>query len=206
MIRPLRVLLASLLLSACGTESQSPILNLARATLDANRQDTVKPDIAAQQTAIRQAVLASGTSDPVLMVALPKRNAVATLVLAARNGQAVTWLDSTGVSVVTRRGIVIATRGLGSDVMSSDVSGTLQALDRGGTGYVRTQRFLDGEGHLQERALTCDAARAGPRVTETCQGGGATVTNRFELRGSAVVQSWQWLGAGVGFAEITRLQ
>ena len=199
-------LAALVLLAACGSESDAPVLNAVRAALEAKRQSGAQPDLDAQQAEIVRIVRGSGHSGPVLMVALPKGNVAASLIVDARNGDVVTWRDATGVSVVTRRGVVISPRGVGHDVMASDVSGTLAALDHGGGGYQRLQRFLDGEGHLRDHPTTCDATRAGAVVTETCRGNGASVTNTYELRNGTVVRSRQWLGEDVGYAETTRLR
>ena len=205
-MRCVGLLLMALLVSACGTASDNPAQSAARAVLAAGPLGGDRPSLEALQAAILQAVQQSGSTEPVLLVALPKRKAIASLVVAGVNDGAVTWLDNTGVSVVTRRGVVISTRGLGTDVMASDVSGTLGALRRGGSGYVRLQRVLDGEGHLHDRPLTCEAPRKGAQVIETCRGLAGTVTNSYEMRGGEVSKSRQWLGADIGYAEIARLQ
>ena len=186
-------LAALVLLAACGSESDAPVLNAVRAALEAKRQSGAQPDLDAQQAEIVRIVRGSGHSGPVLMVALPKGNVAASLIVDARNGDVVTWRDATGVSVVTRRGVVISTRGLGHDVMASDVSGTLAALDHGGGGYQRLQRFLDGEGHLRDQYLRAEERDSG--TLPPVAGGGrrirgdhaAPVTTRYRCGGGCAV-------------------
>ena len=170
------------------------------------------------------AVLASRT-DPLLAVGIPSRDARATLTPAARNAGTVTWLATDGITVTTRAGLVVATRGLGHDLMSADVAGALAALAGGGGRYSRIHYTLSDENRTLARRLDCELRPAGTETVdrvdrrsvtrvwaETCTAGdagigrsdapagaGERIVNRYWVGGAgAVVRSQQWLTPQVG--------
>jgi hypothetical protein len=194
-------------LAACGTERERPVQDFVKSVAEARKTKGKTPPTLEQQRAALVAQLKkSGSTQPVLLVELTQRGAVASLSVAGQNRGAQSWFDPTGVSVVTRRGVVVETRGLGHDLMSSNANGTLNALSGGGRGYKRFHRYLDGEGQPNDITFTCDASRSGNTVTETCAVPEGSFTNTYQLRGGSVVESRQWLGREIGYARITRLQ
>ncbi|THH35103.1 hypothetical protein E4Z66_14850 [Aliishimia ponticola] len=194
-----------LVLSACGTASDSAFLRIAN-TLKQSTMPGQQPSLEAQRAAVIQTVRNAGQSDPVLMIELPANNAVASTIIGGRNGGAVTWLDATGVSVTTRNGVVIATRGLGYDLMASDMRGTISALSGRTASYGRLHRYLDAEGVLNSVTFSCQPSRNGATLTERCTSGRDSFVNTYQLNGSTVVRSRQWIGPVVGYADLVRLQ
>lgn len=200
-------LCAALVLSACGSRAGDPLLAAVRATVQGIGQgNAAAAPLDQQRAAIRKAIADANLSDPLLMVSLIDRNAVATLGQGGENKGVVTWIDATGVAVALRNGVVLSTRGLGHDMMASNADASVAALRGGRTTYTRQQRYLNGEGQLQTVSLRCSAQRSAARMTETCQAGDLPVTNTYELRSGKVVRSRQWLGRELGYAEIERLQ
>lgn len=199
-----------LALVACGGAANDPFVSAVRngvARLGA--PSTPPPSLEEQRAAVLQDVAAAGGTDPVLIVELPRQQAVASLVAAAENQGATTWLDANGVSIVTRGGIVIATRGLGNDVMASDVSGSRAAVaskSAGSDSYARTQRYLNGEGQLTSLNLRCSARRTSARLEETCTTPQTTITNWYQTKSGNTVASKQWLGPDLGYALLQRLR
>ena len=199
-------LLGLVALVACGATKDDPLFSATKTAVENIGKKKKTPSMAAQKAALIQKVRASKTDAPILMVELPSRKAVATLSIAGQNNGAITWFDATGRSVTTRDGIVIATRGLGWDVMAADVSGTRRALRGGASSYTQSQRFLDGEDQLNVHQMICSATRAGGTLKETCKTPFGQIENSFVHSGGAVVKARQWLGTGIGYAVVSRIQ
>ncbi|MFK7877371.1 MAG: YjbF family lipoprotein [Paracoccaceae bacterium] len=194
------------LLSACGAAQNDPILSTIQGTAQRLVSPPApKPSLEAQRAAVLRDIAAAQNSDPILLIELPKQEAVASLVNAGENRGAITWIDPSGVSVVTRGGIVISTRGLGNDLMAADVSGTQRALQGGVKTYKRLHRYLDGEAQLDRSVFACTADKAGATMTETCAGVPGRFTNTYHFRHGVLSQSKQWLGPNIGFARIEYL-
>lgn len=202
-MRALAALALAGLVAGCGLAPESPLTDLVRGAAKDLGLGRGAADMDAQRAAL--IARAQTSSEPVLMVELSDRQWVATLGIVGRNDAAVTWLDGSGVSLVTRRGVVIATRGLGADLMSADMGGTLGAIAGGAARYPRMHRYLSGEGAPVELFFRCTPTQSGARVTETCRAGQTQFTNTYDLRDGAVIQSRQWLGPDIGYGVLTRL-
>lgn len=117
------------------------------------------------------------------------------LVETGRNGDVITYNTPDGVAVSLRQGVLIATRGLGRDLMSADTGALLAGLRGGGAAPVRVHRYLDGENREVLRSFACRLSRAGRTVTEACQGDGVQFENSYVLDGTGrIVASRQWVG------------
>lgn len=193
-------------LAACGSAADNSIWGLAKGAAKSVGKSAEPVPLEKQRAdLIAQAAAIPGTA-PILMVELPQRGAVATMVVAGTNAGDTTWFDATGVAVITRNGVARATRGLATDLMSSDVSGTLRALRGGASRYSRFHRYLDGAGQAQDITFSCEMTRDGGAFSETCRVPEGRFTNTYELRGGVVVRSRQWLGRDIGYARLTRLR
>jgi len=134
-----------------------------------------------------------------------------------------TWATPDGVTVSFRDGLLTATRGIGDDLMSTDLSSVLPAY-RGQTSQaIRVMRWLGGEDQLVLRSFVCDFTRrsgvairaiAGAfrttQITESCIGeDGFTFTNQYWVEQNSVLRmSQQWVGPGVGYmlTEVVKAQ
>jgi len=196
-----------LILSACGTSADDPIVGafLAGArTLSEPQKNT--PDLAERRAEVLRDVAATDSDGPVLLVEIPKLDAVASLVIAARNGGAITWIDPSGVSLVTQDGIVISTRGLGNDLMIVDITGIARALNGGAPKFSRLHRYLDGEGQLGRRTFDCDLSKQEDQLIETCDDAKTKFQNTYTLKNARIVSSVQWLGPSIGPAFVEHLR
>ncbi|KFE33267.1 lipoprotein [Thioclava atlantica] len=148
-----------------------------------------------------------------LEVVIPSRDVSAVLLPAGRNGTVTTWRSQDNVTVAEDRGVVVATRGLGDDLMAADAGPTLAALSGSRTGaYRRTFRFLDAEEHARYVLMGCTISRIGPetlagrdliRHEETCKAHNFGVKNIYwtdEAR--AVRAARQWISPKVGMIAI----
>jgi hypothetical protein len=141
-------------------------------------------------------------SSTLLTIKIPARNADATLVLVARNQGVETWQTVDNVTVSTQNGVIVATRGLGFDVMGSDVRQTLTALAGRQAGqYVVKRRYLTADNHSESVSATCTMSRSSQGLhIEDCQAAGVAFRNEYALDGSGrIARSKQWIGPDVQY-------
>ena len=207
-------LVAALALAGCDTRGDEPSAVTIR--------DLLRERVAAMgrsgpgfEMPSRAALDASEA--PVLYIAIPAAGAEATLAPVAQNAGAVTWLTLDEVGVTTRAGVIVATRGLGADLMSADIAGLLPALSDPAR-VTRVHYRLDGDNRTEALRFVCETSGAGRetldivgrqvptwRVAETCRGPAGSFVNRYWLSAAGrIVQSEQWLTPGIG-AVTTRL-
>ncbi len=156
---------------------------------------------------------------PLILVQVPQRGLVATLVPTGQNGTVRSWRSRDAVQLSYDQGVLVATRGLGHDLMSADVAGTVAAL-RGRSGqYDRASSVVDGAFRTVVTHWTCAMSRhgglshdapTGPvAVTvfvETCTGP-TTIENRYHVGADGVLWwSRQWASTEVGVLETERMK
>lgn len=182
------VLVLAMALSACSTAAVDPRQVLSREAIDRSDQ-------------------------PLILAELPSRAVAATLVRVGDRSGVETWQTAQGQTLSYRRGVLVATRGLGDDLMSADVGGTLAAL-RGGpqSDYPRLMTFLDGEGRTVFRAMQCEMGAPSAATVrsfsldfttsltvEKCYATGLSVENRYWLDpGGEMRRSEQWVSPTLG--------
>ncbi|ROT98092.1 YjbF family lipoprotein [Histidinibacterium lentulum] len=173
---------------------------------------------------IRQLLARAGVDrldQPLILADLPVLGTAATLLPAGSNGDVVTWQAAGGAQISLEQGVVVATRGLGFDLMSADASATVARLSgppEGGT-YERFASYLDGENKTVFLAMVCRMQPGGrevlpiltsryevQRIEETCALPDATMTNDYWRQSDGTIRkSRQWVGPGVGYVEIELL-
>ncbi|MCP5091735.1 MAG: YjbF family lipoprotein [Gammaproteobacteria bacterium] len=211
-------LVLSLGLAGCGSDNQTPALSdhlLSAAKTLTAKKGAPDPGRAAAARLTRAQVETS--TRPLIRLSLEEDGTVATAAKAAENRSTASYFMATGQAVYLKDGLLTGTRGLGNDLMSLDVSpATLPAALSAGHS-ARTYRYLDPEGQIYPLNITCTLS-AGPArtliqvgrsygvtpVSETCQGGGESFTNLYQINlGSGQIwQSVQWVGPIVGRMKI----
>jgi len=161
----------------------------------------------------------SAVKQPLLLAKAEKTGAVATLTPVASNGTARTWKTADNITLTFRHGILVETRGLGGDLMSSDVSEVLPALRRSGRA-VRTYRWLNGENRVTPSTFVCtySAAKRWPlrmghaihethRIDERCTSETYAIVNSYwiDVGDGLIWKSRQWVGPNSGGLDIYRL-
>ncbi|MCZ4352917.1 YjbF family lipoprotein [Roseovarius aestuarii] len=153
-----------------------------------------------------QTVLSS-TNAPVIALAIPNRKAATVMQQVELNHGYATFGTSDRRSVTLRGGMVTGTRGLGEDIMSSNISG-VQALIAGrknGTAQ-RVVRYLNGEDVTVTQVSTCtvrvkdtgrykmaDIDSAATTVNEVCRSEDGEFTNSYRVAPNGrVLQSRFW--------------
>lgn len=145
-----------------------------------------------------------------LRVSLPSRDAQAVLGPVSRNRDITAWQTLDGIGLSFKGGVLIETRGLGHDLMSSDAAGTLAML-RGQMGsdyYPQIRTYLDGEQRTAIRSFMCrrTATNDRGRIDETCVSTDERVTNSYWLDSAgSVIRSRQWVGPTIEYMETQRV-
>lgn len=149
--------------------------------------------------------------EPALQVAIPALAARARLLRSGRNGDVDTWSSRDGISLSFQQGVLVASRGLGHDLMGADAARTLVALAEGGAGiYRRKMRYLTGDYQSVWLAAGCSLQAAGGeggllRMEEHCRAGNLDFTNQFWLdRNDSIVRSRQWISPQLGYIDAYR--
>ncbi|MGO4917373.1 YjbF family lipoprotein [Pseudogemmobacter sp. W21_MBD1_M6] len=214
MLRRLAIGLSIGLLASCGTGAPDRLAQLKTVTAGFGKQ----PAPVDPRDGLTPAVLATVTT-PVLFAAIPSRGAQATMVPAGTNGDAVTWLTSDGIGLVFKGGVLVATRGLGLDLMAADVAGTRNAMLRGGKDVVRIHDYLSPEDRIERIRFVCTVTPDGPetitivgqsykasKITERCVGTETRFINVF-WRGATgtMLRSHQFVSPEVGYLDTERL-
>ena len=156
-----------------------------------------------------------------LRVSLPNTGAIAALAPIAQNSDVTVWQTLDGITLSFRRGVLVATRGLGDDLMSADVQGDVNLLrGMGGDGYYpHIRSYLDGENQTVFRSYQCrrtgqaptsvkvyDQVTSARRVEVFCVSRGDEFTNTFWLDGMGrVIKSRQWVSPAVQYMETERI-
>jgi hypothetical protein len=142
----------------------------------------------------------------------------AILVPGVSNPRGNTWVTPDGISLTFRGGLLIATRGLGADLMIADV-GQVEAVLPGAGNAVRVHEMLGGEDQIDRLRFGCQLSVEGrqtieiferryetTKVNEVCTGDGATFTNSYWIDSHGKIwKSHQWVSELVGYLDVERL-
>ncbi len=151
----------------------------------------------------------SGSATDQLRIRIPARGADAPVRQVAQNGDAKTYMAVDNISVSYRQGVLVATRGLGADLMAGDADATLAALEAPENGvYSRQMRYLTSLHKSTWIKAGCEMKRGGAetragqqltRYEESCIARRDRFTNIYWLNASGqILASRQWVSAAVG--------
>jgi len=208
------------LVAACsgGNESiqnQAGFANEIRTALVNQRAAKKAPEIVVTRALLDQLTV------PSLEVVAESRERTAYLVPFSNRGDVSTWRTTDGGQVILRSGLIIATRGVGDDLASSDSDQTLAALARRSGATTRRLFVRNGNSGQDQVTLSCQTTDLGritieiveknfdtQHVRETCQVGQGTVTNDYwiEPASGLIRQSRQWLGPEIGYLRVRVLK
>jgi hypothetical protein len=155
---------------------------------------------------------------PVLRVTIANRGLDSFLTVLDSREEVVTWKTRDGTTFSLRDGVLIQTRGLGPDLMSSNVPTLEQLLKNGGT-HQRQYFFLGPNDQPTRRTYECTVTIVGTeeiviferthKVThakEDCaRSQGSKLSNDFWIEGQTVRKSRQWASALTGFIDFERV-
>ncbi len=202
--KPLAAMGLALLLAACGSEqSQNPLLPALQslpATLG-RKAPATGPTAADIRSRITPDVRAQFGNVPLKIAVLEDKNLASVLIQRQQNRDVVTYFTPDGISMAYKSGVLVATRGLGFDLMEADVDEVLQSLRTGRNGAVRVHRYLDGEDQIVLRSFVCDY-EGSARITETCYSDGFSIENTYQMNAGSVTASRQWIGPQQGYIRL----
>lgn len=203
------LLLATFVVSGCSGDflaEENPIRRLMG--YDSRENPAVLDQI--EQLAISDA--------PVLVVLIEEREALGAMFQAQVSGETSAWLSADNSMIVLDHGLIIATRGLGWDLMSLDFGNIFQPLFAdGGSEVVKTYRFLDGEDQIRATRFSCQILSRGQRsieiegtnhetrlMRESCHNEQSSFQNLYWISkaDNSILQSRQWAGSGIGIISL----
>lgn len=220
------ILSACLVLAACGNDAAQT--EGSRLTRDAISQvaQRLMPGGAKPEPVDPARLAASALKSfdgPLVLVQFEKVGLTTVLGEYGRNGPVRTYATPDERTLAFNGGVLVASRGLGNDLMSSDIGATARLVRNRQTGTTeRRYRYLDGEGIERPLPMSCRISPAGNEVLqaagqrinvtlmqETCQTTGQklTITNTYRVTGNGMVlASRQWIGPALGHVTIQTLR
>lgn len=135
------------------------------------------------------------------------------------NGAEQTFASQSGFTASYRDGLLIATRGLGDDLMASDTGQVRQVLAQGGGTAQRAVDFLDDFDRISTMRFDCEIVAQGQEVVdlglrqpslskfeETCTSPKLVFTNIYWLDSTGdILQSRQFVSQTVAYLRVNRL-
>lgn len=206
-------------LSACGSDQKEistfSALQSYGTGLAGKFRKTAVPAGASQ--GITRATV-DGIGAPVDLVTIENRGAQGLIVQVGTNGSVETWSSADNKTLSMRNGMLVATRGLGGDLMSAAVPNLAQ-LESGQT-VKRAHTVLDGEDKPFTHRFDCRGIRNGAKtitvversyqtqhITEDCNGPDGSFSNDYWVQtGGKLRRSRQFVSESVGFVVIEHLQ
>jgi len=212
----------ALVLAACSSGDRSmPILDGIKAEIKARAHPKPDPEQARRAVeALSRAQMIGDTKNPLILVDIEASQQYATLGQVSQNGAYTVFMSADNRTLTFRGGLLSATRGIGDDLMSLDVSQTEAALAKNLRGVVKTRRVhrrLTALNSIRATAYSCELSDAGlesvtsfhktfrlRKYSETCRTAAArppVYTNIYWLdpKTRVIRKSRQWVGATAGY-------
>lgn len=212
-------LLSALVLSGCGNDTESFATARAMKTTVSDRVSGAgKAKPAAAPPQITRAILAQILT-PVQLVTLEKRKQQAVIGPVATNQGVETWSSVDKVTISFRKGVIVATRGLGADLMAADVP-AVATLTGATSAYGRIHTELNGLDQAVRTSYSCQVTERNAQaievveisypttyIRETCTSSGATFANEYWIdKAQKIRKSKQWISEEVGYVTIQDLR
>ncbi|KAG1713781.1 hypothetical protein GQR58_002247 [Nymphon striatum] len=176
------------------------------------------PDSAEGENVALTRELIEAQETDLLRVSIISRDATSFLVTGGTNGTKVTWLSPDGLSLTFDRGVLVASRGFGDDLMGADVSDALASMESGGN-HLRTLDFLTSLDQIERRDFQCETVVSRSEeltivertyqtkvIEESCTDGDFSFQNTYWRDVNGVIwQSRQWISPQTGYLGYQRL-
>ena len=209
-------------LAACTSPGQEPSLNIEiiRAIQGALKMRFEKKE---ERPPLTRAVL-NTLEGSFLEATIESRDQLAYLFVSATlrdelPGDIVVWRTEDNVALVMRNDVLVGTKGLGNDLIASEVQIRDGVWGPAGSGE-RVAHLAVRDNKEQALGLACEVTDKGPQtvdiveirhstrlIEEYCEGGGGSFTNQYwvDSRAGLIWQSRQWVGPDGGYLFIRRL-
>ena len=220
MIRNVALTLTLLTLTACGNSielesGERKVIKLIQDKLE--RPAGPAAYIDARKIVSREII--DGVAVPILFVEID-RGQNGTMTQYPGEGVGQTWLGVDGSTVTLAGGMLKATRGVGDDLMGSEISLQINWKNPSAAHYTRKLAYLreDNQTRVDEYECTLtdtkqyetiavfDAKFRVRRIEESCRGDGIQFVNDYRVDASGLVRkSRQYHGEKIGYMTIERL-
>ena len=209
-----------LALSACGNSpeletGETKVLKIIKDKMETPSGATAYID--ARKLVSREILDSVGV--PILFVEID-RGQNGTLSQYPGEGIGQTWLAVDGSTITLENGILKATRGMGDDLMGSEISDEINWIDLDDVSYERRMAYLRLDNKTLINEYTCtltdmnrvetinlfDADFSVKHVQETCRGAAGSFVNDYYIDTEGLVRnSRQYQGEKIGYMTIARL-
>lgn len=209
-------LAAFLTLSACGSDNDRLNgFNLARDVV-AGAASSVRPSAPTGALGLTRADLAQILT-PVDLITVERLGAQAVIAKIATNAGVETWSSVDKKTVSFRSGLLVASRGLGDDLIGATVP-NLSQITSGGS-YPRSHSWMRANDQVVRSDFSCRTELVGSsaitiversypvrQFRESCTGDGGAFQNDYWVQiGGKLRQSRQFVSDGVGYVLIQHL-
>ena len=220
MIRKIALTLTLLSLTACGNSielesGERKVIKLIQDKLERPAGPAAYIDA---RKIVSRAII-DGVGVPILFVEID-RGQNGTMTQYPGEGVGQTWLGVDGSTVTLDNGTLKATRGVGDDLMGSEISLQINWKNPSAAPYTRKLAYLREDNQTRVDEYECsltdtkkyetievfDAKFRVRRIEETCQGDGIQFVNDYRVDASGLVRkSRQYHGEKIGYMTIERL-
>ena len=204
---------ALLAVAACGSDTDNSLNTQVVRAFASSAVKGVKP-AAPQSAPITRATLATVVT-PVMLVRIDSLGQEALIAEVQTNGPVATWSSVDDITISLKNGVIVATRGLGADLMAAAVPSVSQSSG-GGQTYSRIHTLLNGEDQATRTQFSCTMQNAGVKtidiveisyqathVIETCSADRETFKNEYWFSSDQKMRmSRQWVSPDVGYLTI----
>ena len=220
MIRNLALALPLFALIACGNsieleKGETKVIKLIQEKLERPAGPAAYIDA---RKLVSRAII-DGVGVPILFVEID-RGQNGTMTQYPGEGVGQTWLGVDGSTVTLAGGMLKATRGVGDDLMGSEISRQINWKNPSDAPYTRKLAYLREDNQTRVDEYECsltdtkkyetievfDAKFRVRRITETCRGDGSQFVNDYRIDASGLVRtSRQYHGEKIGYMTLERL-
>ena len=198
--------------SSENADTNSPIIftQLKALFLGIHASERIDPRKVITRTIIDQ------SSTPLILVDVLNSDQVATMEAFPGNTLFEVWLGADGSTVTTQNGLLVATRGMGHDLMGADLGAVKRALNASLQGshskeYMRSFKYLVQDNQEKILSFTCttvredvetvvlfDKAYETRRIIENCQNNNEHFQNAYWIETNGKMRkSIQWQGQNI---------
>ncbi|MGA0539853.1 YjbF family lipoprotein [Neotabrizicola sp. VNH66] len=201
--------LATVTIAGCAKIKESPAGTLIASLLAA--KETPVPAKSIPRAEIEKA------GQPVLWANMAETKRDTLMLIRDRKANGIlSWGTPDGVLLTFRDGVLIETRGLGPDLLSSAMPLRTTLLQ--GNGHSRTYFVLGPDDVAQRIDFTCSIkgrqadniavfgrGHATTHVTEYCTSGIGSITNEYWMDGAVIRKAREWVSPAMGYLEFERI-
>lgn len=208
-------LAAALALAACGTDSadgpstgamvRHGLAQAASGALGGRRAQA--PAEAAPDTEAMAAEALRLNPAPLILAGLEGMGTTQVLAMVGENGGKRTYMTENSQALILRSGMLVGTRGLGSDLSVAEPGTEALIRSRREGSARRIMRLYTGDGMETPLGFDCTVRAEGQAMVEDCRAGALAIQNRYMVgAGGGIPVSRQWISPSLGYVTIQTIR